>query len=237
MIALIDADSIMFQSCFNVDTPDAAFAKFDDLIETCMIQTFCDDMKIAIKGDGNFRYELTDSYKEHRPSLPEPVEKYLPAVREHALKMGAVPADGMEADDLVTHWAYEQAYEDCVVCHLDKDLDMIPGEHFNFHWNKMCHYSVSVLEADSWFHQQLLMGDRADNIKCLDGIGPVKAKKIIEAADADKRIDMVMDLWSRRYGKGWQDALLIAGNLLWMRRFPGDKFTFEHEGVKYEPAV
>ena len=235
MIALIDADSLMFQACFNVDKKDEALKKYDELINNIKIECWCDEVKIAIKGDDNFRYKLADDYKANRSQgLPEAVKEWLPIIREHALENGAVPADGMEADDLVSHWAYEAAYEDVVIAHMDKDLDMIPGEHYNYHHNKMKHYTISPDEAYENFYIQLLMGDNADNIKCIYGIGPAKASKIVKAVDPYHRLDIVMSLWQRRVAD-WQQKMLVAGNLLWLRRFPEDKFTFEHDEVTYAP--
>lgn len=237
MIALIDADSLMFQAIFNIDSDEEMLKKYDDHVESVKIECFCDEAKLAIKGDDNFRYKLTDDYKANRKTAQTDEEslRRLSVVRQHALEQGAIPAHGMEADDLVSHWAYDMSYQDCVVAHMDKDLDMIPGEHYNYHHRKMKHYTLSTDEADYNFHMQLLMGDSADNIKCLHGIGPAKAKKILATTDANKRLDMVISLWSRRV-PDWQQKLLIAGNLLWLRRWPTDRFTFEHEGELYEPT-
>ena len=234
MIALIDADSLMFQACFNIDNTKEALDKYDTLIESIRIECWCDDVKVAVKGDNNFRHKLTDDYKANRQGVPEAVQKWLPIIREYALEKGAIPVESGEADDLVAQWAYEEGYQDMVVCHMDKDLDMIPGEHYNYHHNKMTHYTLTADEADYNFHMQLLMGDSADNIKCLHGIGPAKAAKILNAVDAKHRTDMVISLWERRV-PDWQNKLIIAGNLLWLRRFPEDKWTFKYNGETYAP--
>lgn len=235
MIALIDADSLMFQSCFNVDSKEHALEKYDDLVESIVIECFADEKKLAIKGDDNFRYKLADDYKANRAgAIPEAVTEWLPIIREHALENGAIPVESGEADDLVSQWAYEEGYQDCVVCHMDKDLDMIPGEHYNYHYNKMKHYTVSHDEADFNFHMQLLMGDSADNIKGLYGVGPAKAAKILNAVDAHHRTMTVMQLYERRV-PNWKQELLKTGNLLWLRRYPEDKWTFKYNGEEYAP--
>ena len=234
MIALIDADSLMFQACFNISDTKEALNKYDTLIESIRIECWCDETKVAVKGDNNFRYKLADDYKANRQSTPEEVTKWLPTIRAYALERGAIPVESGEADDLVSEWAWREGYQDCVVCHMDKDLDMIPGEHYNYHHNKMTHYTISHDEADYNFHMQLLMGDSADNIKCLHGIGPAKAAKILNGVDAHHRTDMVISLWERRV-PNWQQELLKAGNLLWLRRYPEDKWTFKHNGETYEP--
>ena len=40
----------------------------------------------------------------------------------------------MEADDLVSIWAYEAIdnNEEYVICGIDKDLLQIPGQHYNY---------------------------------------------------------------------------------------------------------
>ena len=224
----------MFQSIFNIESDEEMLKKYEDNIESIKIQCFCDDAKIAIKGDDNFRYKLAEDYKAHRKNNQPDDEQLrrLSVVRQHALENGAIPAHGMEADDLVSHWAYEESYQDVVICHMDKDLDMIPGEHYNYHHRKMKHYTVDADEADYNFKIQLLMGDSADNIKCLHGIGPAKATAILAHTDFNNRMDMVKSLWERRV-PDWQQKLLIAGNLLWLRRYAEDTFRFEHEGKLY----
>ena len=65
-----------------------------------------------------------------------------------------------------------------------------------------------------FFYEQILTGDRADNIVGLKGIGPVKAKRIL--ADCDKE----QDLWDAVVTAydGDEERVTENARLLWLRR-------------------
>ncbi len=73
--------------------------------------------------------------------------------------------------------------DNTVICSIDKDLQQIPGNHYNF--VKKEHSFVTPEEAIQNFYKQILTGDAADNIKGAKGIGPVRAGKIIGGLGSD----------------------------------------------------
>lgn len=98
-----------------------------------------------------------------------------------------------EADDLIADRAKELNYE-CIICSIDKDLNQIQGWKFDLYKAKTgeldqygrevkkyrgLHY-VSPEDAKKLIWIQMLMGDNADNIKGIHGIGKVKAEKILK---------------------------------------------------------
>ncbi|MDD9803164.1 MAG: hypothetical protein OXU53_11530, partial [Deltaproteobacteria bacterium] len=96
-------------------------------------QCFASEMKVAVKGHGNFRKDLYANYKSNRVTKDD-IKDYLNYGHKHMLeKYDAVQADGMEADDLVSIWAYEAREEEVpyVIAGIDKDLKQIPGNHYN----------------------------------------------------------------------------------------------------------
>jgi hypothetical protein len=74
-----------------------------------------------------------------------------------------------------------------VVATIDKDLDQIEGEH----WDYMKHvsYAVSSWTATFWFYKQILTGEQTDNIPGCYKCGPIKADKLLADAYTEK------DLW------------------------------------------
>ena len=87
--------------------------------------------------------------------------------------------DQIEADDLLGIMLTNGRVENPILCSIDKDLLGIPGWHYN--WNKDSWPTyVSQEEADHNWLVQLLTGDATDGIRGMEGIGPVKAKKLIE---------------------------------------------------------
>src|SRR5712664_3584833 len=75
-----------------------------------------------------------------------------------------------------------------VICSLDKDLDQIPGKHYN--WRRDEHYFIEPIDGLRLFYRQLLMGDRTDNIFGVKGIGEVKSARIIN--DLENEEDMFL---------------------------------------------
>ena len=156
----------------------------------------CNDPLIAVKGKGNYRKDLYPAYKAHRKPLEDRMKKNLSYAHEHMCEdYGAVMADGMEADDLVSIWAYECMEADIpyVIVGIDKDLLQIPGEHYNFVKKEsqyvdkdMAHYSLM---------RQCLTGDSADNIPGIKGIGPKKADRILNGVDYNRRWNRVRAAW------------------------------------------
>ena len=97
--------------------------------------------------------------------------------------------DQIEADDLLGIMLTNGRVENPILCSIDKDLLGIPGWHYN--WNKDSWPTyVSQEEADHNWLVQLLTGDATDGIRGIEGIGPVKANKLI------KKYRSIMDLQS-----------------------------------------
>ena len=195
-LALVDADSIYFRAAYKKRKPDIrkAINTIMKDIQTC---TFIDEMKVAVKGTGNFRHDIYPEYKSNRK------RDYDPDFRE-ALNYGhqymehrweAVRADGMEADDLVSIWAYECQAMDIpyVIAGIDKDLLQIPGKHYNF-----IRQEFTDVDSDTAYRNlmhQCLTGDSTDNIPGIKGCGPVKAERVLRGLPSDMLWDRVRSTW------------------------------------------
>jgi hypothetical protein len=79
---------------------------------------------------------------------------------------------------------------------------------------------VDDFEGDYNFYIQLLVGDRTDNIKGIDGIGPVKAAKILANCKTKEELHAaVLKVYIENYGHTPARVLLLErGRLLWLRR-------------------
>jgi 5'-3' exonuclease len=121
--------------------------------------------------------DVTDiKYKANRKTAKP--EFYLEGRKYLIDNYNAVGISGLEADDICNSLAV--IHKDATIAHIDKDLDMIPGSHYNYIKN----ISYEVTEKDAKLHKlkMLLKGDSADNILTLRGIGEKKADKIINAS-------------------------------------------------------
>lgn len=150
-------------------------------------------IQVYISGERNFRDTIwrTKKYKGNR-TVERP--KHLEALRQALIsRWFAVVSQNQEADDDIG----VQSGGDTVVCSTDKDLDQIPGWHYNFTKDEL--YWITPEDAEAYFWEQVISGDQVDNIPGLPGWGPVKARKYMEdAKNWDISTDMcVFDLFAK----------------------------------------
>lgn len=198
-------------------------------IDKCLRACDAEHYIIFLTGKGNFREERAtiQPYKENRKDQRKP--EHHKAIRDYMIEYhGAVVIDGAEADDALGIFATEkETGVEKVICTLDKDLDMIPGLHYN--WRKDLLYNVTEKEAENFFIKQLLTGDSTDNIPGLYKLTGKKAsKKIVqecilagtfkEKIDAVERIYISSWLASPDVGPIYSSPLDEIGDLLWIQR-------------------
>jgi len=178
----------------------------------------CNRFKVVLSGDDNFREDVAtiQKYKGNRDGSVKP--HYWQMLREWIMdKPYCIVSENEEADDVLS----KAMMEGHVGCTIDKDLDNTPGFHYNF--NKKLRYNINEEEARHHFYMQMLMGDKADHIPKIPGIGPAKAAKVLEGAVSVLDYETaIRPLYRSHYGKDWWDAMEEVGQLLWMRREDGE---------------
>jgi len=185
--------------------------------------------KIYLSGRRSFRDDVFSDYKGNRDGMAKP--KYYRDIRDYLVgAWGAVVVDGIEADDALGIEAGSN--KDCVIVAVDKDLDQIPGDHYN--WTKGERYVVTQKGGLRFFYEQLLSGDPTDNVPGIPGIGPVKAKKALEECKTPNECALTVERMYREYleqGAGVADTNpreIIDRNatLLWIQREKDQKHPF-----------
>lgn len=178
---IVDADSILFKAAVVSTNHSEVRSNIKEALKTIQGECFMGEMLIAVKGKGNFRYAIFPEYKSNRKELEEDLKERINYAHKYIReKFGAITADGMEADDLVSIWSWECMENDkpFILAHIDKDLDQVPGPHYNY--NRKDHYSVSEEDGYRFLCKQWIMGDSTDGIPGLKGWGPKKAEKFVE---------------------------------------------------------
>lgn len=181
--------------------------------------SYSDKYRLFLTGVGNYREQVATilPYKGNRD--PDYKPKYYKEIKEYLINVwGAEVIDGREADDALgcTQWAAKD--RSTIICGIDKDLDMIPGWHWN--WVKNEFYGVDLQAANLHLFRQMLTGDRVDNIPGIDGIGEVRAEKLLAAQsyDLERVREEVRRLYQKQYGETWEKAYAEVGELLWIQR-------------------
>jgi len=206
--ALIDGDIVAYRAactCEDDDSEDYVFSKVDDIVDKILFYTDSDEYKVYLTGSNNFRKTIYPEYKAHRPT-----EKpfWLQKIREYLVKnWNAEICEGQEADDAM---GINQT-EETIICTIDKDLLMIPGQHYNFVKDEF--QTVGYMDGLKHFYMQCLQGDRSDNIKGIPGIGPKKAERILEGCDSEYQMFKAV-----RNAYGNDEEFLMNGRVLWIRR-------------------
>lgn len=165
----------------------------------------------------SLRKKLFSDYKANRDNKINPMFKWVNKVRKYLLDSDfAIIKDGFEADDLIADRAKELGQNECIVISLDKDMNQIPGIHFNFYRKpskevdqfgnriKNDYKGLSIVsekESEYNFWYQMLIGDTVDNVKGVKGIGPKKAEKaLLESIDYETT---VKEMYEKVYGENW----------------------------------
>jgi len=221
-VCLTDADIIAYRCAASAENNlvEDAYDKVDDLMGYIIQETVSfptsDTFKCYLSGKSNFRHTVakTHGYKANR-TQPKPI--HLAATRDYIVReYGAVISSGCEADDLIAMEAMKGDPETTVIASLDKDFQTVNCWMFNFTkgtWN----YS-SEWDALKYFYEQILTGDRADNIVGIYKVGPVKAKKILEGATTEEELfQKVLDAY-----EGDLERVVENGQLLHLQRYKGE---------------
>jgi hypothetical protein len=205
-----------------------------------------------LSGHTNFRNELgkTLGYKENRSGKVKP--HYYQYIRDFIEENHPCTiSDGCEADDLLAMRMYpdflkskeSKRKSDCesIICTIDKDLRNVPGYHYHIVKGKIDW--VTPRGANRFFAEQLMTGDKADNIPGLTilsekevRVGPKWAQNAIQGCISLKTLDKaVRKAYSENVAGDWEGKLQEVGSLLWMQREPGQMFDYDKwAGGEYE---
>lgn len=251
-IAIIDADSVAYiLSWTNKESDDAELLK---LQVDQLMSTICSEVRathqLTCLSTRSFRHDVYKyrRYKGTRTLEKEPwYQKWAPVITKQLEdKWEARRCVGLEADDLVSFAAeyYGNQKHDCVICSPDKDLNQIPGEHFDF--SKGARVIISNSLAELCFWTQMLMGDSGDNIAGVPGIGKARAKEYLVDAITGKQKDYIeMQLaveaaytkyYDQYYGQRIFSETRMAVELLCKSHMMYDEFKPDAEEIIQDPA-
>lgn len=179
------------------------------------------DLTVWLSGPSELNYRkkiaTIKPYKGNRKDAWRPT--YEQEIKDYIVRRwrGEITV-GQEADDAMGIAQTKRPFGDSCICTNDKDLDMIPGLHYNFVTD--VRYVVDEATAEWVFWRQMLTGDSTDNIPGIGGIGEKKSYAILEDIwdDESAMQEEVWALYVQHYGLAAYPALIENGRLLWIRR-------------------
>jgi len=206
--ALIDGDIVAIRTAATAENEELwiATSRASSLIDEIITAVKADSVEIWLSGDTNFRYRVYPEYKASRLGMKRP--KWEKEVKQYlSTDWNANWSVDCEADDMLG----VGSTEDTIICTIDKDLNQIPGLHYNFVKKEI--YEVDYLEGMRFFYQQMLTGDTVDNIKGVSGIGAKKAEKLLSQGETEEEwYDIVRDQYS------CNEEMELNGQCLWIWR-------------------
>jgi DNA polymerase-1 len=216
-VAIIDADSILYQIAHYQPSPALCKKAFDTRLGEIMSEVSAASGAVFIKGRDNFRHIMVSDYKGNRKDTIEPEVKDRIEMLYGYAKDFCIESDNAEADDYcgVAFRLAQEEGKTAIVCHIDKDLDALPGWHYNF--RKKEFYEVSPEQGYYFLMKQILMGDSTDNIQGIKGLGPKTAEKILDNKPIDQQLNVVLDTYRIKCGNTWQQEFSKSANLIWIR--------------------
>jgi len=219
-ITIIDTFGFLFRSYFALPPlksksgfPTGLLTGFMNFVSNIGKDFQTDYLVFALDAKGDtFRNEIYDQYKAHRPDVPEDLLKQLPIAIEWIEKMGFQTAmkTGFEADDIIAsiaHDAREKDLEVRIVSH-DKDLYQLIDDNKIYLFDPI---KKSIVNEDKCFEKygvrpsqfidyQSLLGDSADNVPGVKGVGAKTAEALIkEYGSLDKIYENLENIEKTRW--------------------------------------
>ena len=175
----VDADIVLYRAAWATEKESqmnavaSAYSILSDIADGCN----SDNLVLCLSPKTNFRHAIYPEYKANRKDSAKP--KHAEFLRNWLIEESgysvAMPLNH-EADDLMA--TYSDKYG-AVIATIDKDLDQVAGDHYNFVRDEL--YIITEAKAKRLLYLQILTGDSTDNIKGLPWVGKAKAKKSLDA--------------------------------------------------------
>ena len=203
---LLDAYALIFRGYFafiknprinskGMDT--SAIMGFMNALMDVIKREKPDHLAVAFdKGGSDYRYEMYQDYKAHRDETPEAIKIAVPYIQDllKAMHIPIIEVAGFEADDLIGTLAKQAEKENYKVFMVtpDKDFAQLVSENIFMYKPARMGNDIEIWgvpEVLAKFEierpEQVIdflgmMGDTADNIPGLPGVGEVTAKKLLK---------------------------------------------------------
>ena len=214
---IIDADSLLYRICWKPKSKTLAIHSMETFVNDIIRDTNAVNAYVFVKGHGNFRFAIDVEYKAHRNSSIDPDMKERINELYEFCREAYVACDDAEADDyaVIQFNIAIAAGRTAVLAHVDKDLNMAPGMHYNDVTKK--HYIVEPEDGHAFLMTQLITGDAADNIKGIEKIGDKTAKKMLAQCNTDQQMfNIVRTAYSN------DEEFIMNASCLWIQQYEDD---------------
>lgn len=234
-----------------VGQPSFAFKSVRDKIDAVVEAAGCDDFRVCIQGEGNYRYSYNSKYvdykgqREGKPTLYHDTYDY--AKRKYKDK--CIVVNGEEVDDYICKLSWQHWDENgsisthpIVIAYVDKDLQQnCVGPMLNYFHKEDGIVWNSREKQYKGFWGSVLTGDAADNIPGIrslgtetkkrygiksGGCGKVGAARILCTAESEKECcERVIAAYKESWPEDYMERLQDMCFFLWLRREEDETFS------------
>lgn len=232
MILLVDADSLIFASCYSNDKQGQFYTDIGDAINKFdqQFMKIVNDLEdrfeiekvITFNGSkGNFRKKITPVYKANRKKQDLP--PLLHDMHDYVKKQyNSVYGYGIETDDLVSaYWftlSKDLGRDNVMIVSIDKDYRQFPALIYNYHYNHREVVDITPEEAMFNFYSQMIEGDTADNVNYFKGKGKKFAENYLKNCKTKYQYTKKMyELFKDKYKGKARQKYVECYNLLKLR--------------------
>lgn len=164
---------------------------FTSMLTKIILEFSCSHLAVVLDSGGKtFRHDIYSDYKSHRPPAPEELIHQFPLVREavSSLNIDILEKPGFEADDLIATFAKMASNQGIKVTIVssDKDLMQLIDDNISM-YDPLKSKIIKSKEVEDKFGvkpEQIidilaLIGDSADYVPGVPGIGPKTAAELL----------------------------------------------------------
>ena len=227
---LIDGNSMLFRGFYatyytqmmktSTGIPTNAVFAFANMLNKAIDMIHPEYCLVAFdKAKHTFRHDLNPDYKGTRKSAPEELVPQFALVREYldAYHIPFLEYDNFEADDIIGSVSKKYPHVEIAILTSDRDMLQLIDDTTTVFLMKKGMSDIRAMNASTLLDEfgvtppqiidlKALMGDTADNIKGVPGIGEKTATKLVQTyGSVDNLYEHIDDL------KGKQKEKLIDG--------------------------
>lgn len=219
-LLVADIDGMFYQSATT--TFEESMVKFRDKFNNMIEKSGCSHYVAFYSKGRYFRHDIASSYKANRTQEPPRFMKALKEWAIVEFNLVTIPNieadDAVVFWSNLLNWndvSIPEGYvipDEIIISSPDKDiLCSVPGNHFNYSYRIKSESKIKPkeeltdedVEKGYWIdtsrdesvvfkNTQMLTGDSADNISGIPGIGPVKAKKLLDSMPEDAQVELFL---------------------------------------------
>jgi hypothetical protein len=217
---VFDIDSLVYEATYNAEDFDEAtesfWSRYNDVVY--FMEHNYGNVEMINVGfcTNNYRKKVDVSYKMNRADSVKP--KYLNELIQYVKDNLKVQIrSGIETDDLVAKFLEYYGKDNCIVISIDKDYRQFECTIFNYRKREFIY--VSKDEALYNLYEQMVVGDRADNVLVCKGYGAKWCEKNLKGKNEFAMMRTLFALYKKLYKGKAREKIIKTFMLLKLNIF------------------